>query len=176
MKNLILILTILLTLGVNAIAQNKFDASVVTVSDADSFTFRHSDGNLDKARLLGIDAPEVAHNSREIPQPYGDECKSFLQNLIGGQTVSIETSRRDGYGRNLARVLTEKGEDVNLLILEAGCAWSYYPNGIAKELRAGYINAFEMARATRLGLFANSRAATPKVWRQRKHLKRKPKA
>ncbi len=53
MKNLTLISTILLTFGAAAAAQNKFEAQVITVSDGDSFTFRHSDGNLDKARLLG---------------------------------------------------------------------------------------------------------------------------
>jgi endonuclease YncB( thermonuclease family) len=159
-----------------AYAQTKsFEAEVTRVLDGDSLEFRHADGNLDRVRLLGLDAPEVAHNSKEISQPFGEECRLFLQNLIAGKTVTVETNRRDNYGRNLARILTNAGEDVNLSILRQGCAWSYYPNGVPTEFRLGYVDAFQKAQADKIGLFSSGRAVTPKVWRSRRHLKRKRK-
>ncbi len=59
--------------------------------------------------------------------------------------------------------------DVNLLVIENGCGWLYYPNGIGKELRSVYETAFLAAKAARIGLFANVKAVTPQVWRKKKH-------
>lgn len=126
----------------------------------------------DKIRLLGIDAPEVAHNSKEISQPYGEKCRDVLNFLIDDKEVFIETNRRDPWGRLLGRILHDD-VDINLLILKTGCAWAFYPNGIAKELRASYLATFEEAKLNKIGLFAQKSAITPTIWRKKKHLKRK---
>ncbi len=60
----IILLIILFTLTTHS---QSFDAVVVKVIDADSIDFKHSDGNIDRARLIGIDAPEVARSQKEIP-------------------------------------------------------------------------------------------------------------
>jgi endonuclease YncB( thermonuclease family) len=164
---------LIILLTVSAYSQ-AFEAVVVSVKDADTLSFKHSDGNVDNARMVGLDAPEVARSSKEIAQPFGDKCKQFLALLIEGKTVSIETSRRDLYGRNLARVLLN-GLDVNLTIIQAGCGWLYYPNGINTNLRASYENAFQTAKNARIGLFSRSRYVTPTVWRKKRHFRRQPK-
>lgn len=152
---------------------NGFNAVVKSAVDADTLEVVHADGNVDKVRLLGIDAPEVTHNSKEISQPFGEKCRDTLKLLIAGKQVFVETERRDSYGRNLGRILY--GDlDVGLFLLSSGCAWQYYPNGIAKELREKYLTAFTTARANRVGLFAHKRPVAPSVWRKRKHFRRKP--
>ncbi len=119
-----LLLTILLFCG-SAFGQ-VFEARAVRATDGDTLEFKHSDGNADKCRLLGIDAPEMAKSSKEIDQPYAKKCRDILSNLITNQTITIETTRRDSYGRVLARALLDD-LDLNLFMLKVGCAWSYYP-------------------------------------------------
>jgi len=165
------IFTILILCG--ACFAQSFKATVKSVGDGDTLSVIHADGNVDKVRLLGVDAPEVAHNSKEISQPFGEKCRDTLKLLIAGKQVFVETERRDSYGRNLGRVIYGQ-IDVGLFLLNAGCAWSYYPNGITEPLRANYLAAFEQARTNKVGLFSLKRYVTPTVWRKRKHLKRKP--
>lgn len=169
MKTFILIIL----LSVSTAAQN-FSGRVVAVSDSDTISVVHSDGNVDKVRILGIDAPEVAHNSKEISQPFAEKCRDTLKLLVGGKQVFVETERRDSYGRNLGRILY--GDlDAGLFLTQAGCAWSYYPNGLPQELREQYLTAFMTARANKVGLFAQKRPITPSVWRKRRHIKRSKK-
>ncbi len=100
MKKLLVVL-FLFFISVTISAQSSFQAEVISVKDGDTIKIKHSDGNIDTVRLLGLDAPEVAHNSKEISQPYGDYCKSLLESLfLVNKSVSVETSHRDNYGRN----------------------------------------------------------------------------
>ncbi len=174
MRKLLIILFLFFTsIGVGA--QSIFQTEVISVKDGDTLKIKHNDGNIDTVRLLGLDAPEIAHNSKEISQPYGEYCKSLLDSLfLTNKSISIETSHRDNYGRNLARVII-KELDVNLYIIQKGCGWLYYPNGIDKNLRQTYTDAFLNAKLNKVGLFANSKSVTPKIWRKKKHLKRNTK-
>lgn len=178
MKKLLLLISIfaLLSSCDYAVAQS-FAASVVRVSDGDTILFAHADGNLDRARLLGLDAPEAAHNSKQISQPFGDACRLLLTNVLAGASVvTIETARRDDYGRNLSRILV--GDlDVNLYVIKNGCGWLYYPQNLTKDLQLSYARAFDFARANKIGLFVDSKAVNPAIWRKRKrkHLKRQKK-
>lgn len=158
-----------------AYAQIVFTAKITRCADGDTCDFLHSDGVPDRLRLSGVDAPEVAHSSKEISQPYGEKCKKMLGLLIDDKTVQIEAKpKRDGYGRLLGRILY--GDiDVGLFLTGAGCAWIFYPNGIPMELREKYLTASATARANRVGLFAQKRPIAPSVWRRRKHLRRKVK-
>jgi hypothetical protein len=40
-------------------------------------------------RLLGIDAPEIAHGTKP-GQPFGEEARGYLDHLIGGKTVRMD--------------------------------------------------------------------------------------
>jgi len=164
------IFLLIILLSISTFAQ-AFDAVVVKITDADTIDFKHSDGNRDRARLIGIDSPEVARSQKEIPQPYANVCRELLETLLKGKIVKIETTKRDGYGRNLARVILND-VDINLFILNQGCAHLYYPNGIDANLRASYENAFLAAKNARIGLFSRTRYVTPTVWRRKRHLKR----
>ncbi|MDQ3747997.1 MAG: thermonuclease family protein [Acidobacteriota bacterium] len=166
-----LLITILLFCG-SAFGQS-FSATVTKILDGDTILVEHSDGNIDRVRMLGIDAPEVARSKRELAQPFAETCKKILSDLILGKTVMVLTDKRDGYGRNLARVIF--GElDANLVMLTQGCAHIFYPNAIpTPELRGKYQGGFEYARRSKLGLFSQKRITTPAKWRARRHYRRK---
>ncbi len=166
------LLTILFLFCGSASAQPEFSVVVTRVLDGDSADFVHCDGNTDRIRLIATDAPEIARSSKEIPQPYGNICKTTLKTLIEGKTVIIaENAKRDNFGRVLGRILL--GEiDVNLAMLSTGCGWLVYPKEVPIELRAKYQSAFEYARTNKIGLFSQKRITTPAKWRKRRHFRR----
>lgn len=68
-------------------------------------------------RLSGIDSPER-------DQPWGDSARAALRRRIDGDTVDVECSGTDRYGRVLGRILAH-GADVNALQIAEGHAWMY---------------------------------------------------
>lgn len=92
---------------------------VEKVIDGDTFTLR--DG--DKVRLLGINAPEIAHHDQPA-EPLGKEAHQRLRELLSHKRVYLEFDRRrrDRFGRLLAHVTREDGTPVNELLLQEGLA------------------------------------------------------
>lgn len=108
-----------------------FDATIVSVSDGDTFTISF-DGREEKVRLLLVDTPETV-DPRKGVQPYGPEASEFTKSLLkSGTNVEVEkdVSERDKYGRFLAYVYVD-GKMINELLLEKGLArvaYVYAPN------------------------------------------------
>lgn len=73
----------------------------------------------ERLRLLGIDAPEMKGATREA----GLAAQKFLEVLIGGEAVIVETvrDRTDKYGRYLATLWVEE-TCVNATMIETGHA------------------------------------------------------
>ena len=59
-----------------------------------------------KISLAGINAPEKA-------QAFGNRSKESLSGLVYDKTVTVETEKKDRYGRDVGKVLVN-GMDVNL--------------------------------------------------------------
>lgn len=57
-------------------------------------------------RMLGVDAPEIAHNSSEVADCYGDDAAAWTHDALLGRQVllSFDRSCTDKYGRGLAYV------------------------------------------------------------------------
>ena len=95
----------------------------------DGDTFHTTNGQ--KIRLLGINTPEIAHNS-EPGQPYGTEAKRRLAALISDKVVRLEFDRekRDQYGRTLAHVYLDDGQWINRQLVLEGLAhvYTFAPN------------------------------------------------
>lgn len=95
---------------------------VISVADGDTLTVGRN-GETEKIRLCGIDAPE-------LKQPLGEESKQFLTELVessGGQ-VEITPIERDRYDRLVAEVfvLGDDGErSAQTELLSAGMAYVY---------------------------------------------------
>lgn len=113
--------------------------------------------NGDKVRLLGIDTPEIARQGK--PNQVGAvEAKKWLMNKVLRQRVRLEKSAEfyDQYGRTLAFLINQQGENINVLLLKRGLArLSIYPPNTRylKELSVaqGY------AEKRKLGLWADSK-------------------
>jgi len=76
-----------------------------------------------RVRLLGIDAPEVAH-TYETAAPFGRDARERLTSLVLHRWVRLERDgqERDVYDRHLAYVLTEDGQCVNTVLVREGLA------------------------------------------------------
>ncbi len=147
-----------LLIGLLAIAQSSYAADpsavrVVAVHDGDTITCLTEEKRQVKVRLDAIDAPELA-------QPFGQRSKQTLSGLVFGKDVTMIPKKTDKYGRTIGHVLVN-GEDVNLLMLQAGMAWHYRHFSSNKALQA----AEDAARAARQGLWSEPNAVPPWEWR-----------
>ena len=151
-----------------------FDARVVGVSDGDTITVLDSNNVQHKIRLQGIDAPEKA-------QPFGENSRQSLARMVFNKQVRIEPTKRDRYGRLVAKVWVTpidlpcaktgdpcpKTLDVNLAQLTVGLAWHYrkYELEQSEQDRHRYAFAEEEARARKAGLWSDPNPTSPWQWR-----------
>jgi micrococcal nuclease len=98
-------------------AQNRGRAR--WVADGDTIVLT----NGERVRYAGINSPEVAHDG-EPGEPYGDEARTFNQELVLGRWLNLELAEesRDHYGRLLAYVFLEDGTFVNGELVQQGYA------------------------------------------------------
>jgi len=89
-------------------------AKVIRVIDGDTIQIEDKT----KIRLLGINTPE-RH------QPYYQEAKNFLINLVQNKTIQIENHGQDKYKRTLAYIF-QNNKNINKLIIQNGLATLYY--------------------------------------------------
>lgn len=137
---------------------------VVGVADGDTITVLDGDKVQHKIRLTGIDAPEKK-------QPFGNRSKESLSELAYDKTVTVETDKRDKYGRQVGKVLVN-GQDVNLVQVERGMAWFYrqYQREQSPNDRRLYEAAEDSAKADKRGLWRDADPLPP--WEFRHSLPR----
>jgi endonuclease YncB( thermonuclease family) len=135
------------------------EGRVVRVSDGDTIVIL-KDRAQTRVRLLGIDAPEKA-------MPFGRVCRKDLASKVAGREVRIRSAGTDRYGRTLGKVLSGS-TDVNLAMIEDGCAWHYkqYARNQEPSDRKLYAEAETKARASRVGLWRDADAQAPWEFRR----------
>jgi endonuclease YncB( thermonuclease family) len=135
---------------------------VVGVADGDTITVLDAQRVQHKIRLAGIDAPEKS-------QPFGNRSKVSLSELAFDRDVSVETEKRDRYGRSVGKVLVN-GHDVNLVQVERGMAWFYreYQREQSPNDRKLYEAAENMARGEVRGLWREADPMPPWDFRKSK--------
>lgn len=128
---------------------------VVGIKDGDTFTCLTNGRRQITVRMAQIDAPEKG-------QPFGQKAKSTLSEYIYGQTVRLEESGFDRYGRTLAEVYDESGQNINMLMVQAGMAWAY------KEYmtNTAYQEMQDEATRENLGLWSENGYIYPSDWRR----------
>ncbi len=100
------------------------EARIAYVYDGD--TVRLSGG--DKVRLLGINAPEVAHHNHKPPtpaEPYASAARKYLRTrLPRGHKVELQfdEQKKDRYGRLLAHLFLPNGDNLQAELLRHGLA------------------------------------------------------
>lgn len=107
-----------------------------------------------RVQLEGIDAPEQGQDG-------GKEAKDYLEKLIWGETVTVEYTGNDQYGRILGVVMC--GEScANDEMVKEGWAWRY------KFSTSRKLASYESeARAGKKGLWAEPDPVSPWEWRDR---------
>jgi endonuclease YncB( thermonuclease family) len=111
----------------------------------------------DRIRLVGLDAPELSQTCADAngaSWECGRQAKSFVVSLVSGRTLTCTTSRRDTYGRPLAKCDSGSG-DLGALIVAAGWA---VPD-------SGYFDEANEARNARRGIWSGT-FVTPAEWRR----------
>ncbi|ACN17891.1 putative nuclease [Desulforapulum autotrophicum HRM2] len=103
---------------------------VLAVYDGDSIKVQGTGKASDKGsaltfmvRLVGIDAPETSYRRRP-GQPFSQEARQMLSNLVAGKTITLKCYGMDTYNRQLAEVFAD-GINVNMALLTAGMAERY---------------------------------------------------
>ena len=122
--------TIILFIAVSAVLSYSFPAAVrawtnpyyvrvIKAYDGDTVSL-FINGKREKARLIGIDTPELRQ------RPWGLKAKKHLEELLGNSawTVAVEfdVERRDKYGRLLCYLRTSGGKMINLQMVKDGYA------------------------------------------------------
>lgn len=157
-----------------ALAAQTVAATVTRVVDGDTLWAEDAHGTKLRIRLVGIGAPEVGHPRKQggtTPgQPWGEEARRVLADLVLKQPVQIEVYGRDRYKRILAAV-RHGHTNVNALLVRSGLAWYYRggrndaPGALKRELEA----AEQEARRAVRGLWADPNPEAP--WAVRRRLR-----
>ena len=93
MQRIIVTVALALACTVNAAT---ITGQVVGVADGDTITVLDADKIQHKIQLAGIDAPGKK-------QAFGQRSKEGLSDLVFAKQVTIETDKKDRYGRNVAK-------------------------------------------------------------------------
>ncbi len=150
MKTIIFILLLTFTAHAETITgkcSKAYDGDTIHVMQG---TTKH------KIRLAGIDTPE-------IKQAHGIQSRDVLRGLVLGSTIRVEWSKKDRYGRIIGTVF-ENDKDINLVMLQNGCAWHYLKYSKDKT----YAAAETKAKFNKLGLWASDNAVAPWIYRKKK--------
>jgi len=135
---------------------------VVGVADGDTITVLDGQQTQHKIRLMGIDAPEKA-------QPFGQNSKQSLSDLVFDRSVSVEWKKLDRFQRIVGKVQIN-GQDANLEQVRRGLAWHYKKYEREQEPldRAAYSQAEIEARMGTRGLWSDPDPIPPWDWRKSK--------
>jgi len=157
------LLLVFLILTANLVNAEILTGKVVGIADGDTITILDQSNNQHKIRLAGIDAPEKK-------QPFGNNSKKMLSDLVFGKTVNVEWDKRDRYGRLVGKVIID-GVNANLEQIKYGLAWFYrkYQNELTLEDRLAYLHAEEIAKENKLGLWVYPIPEAPWEFRKTKH-------
>jgi endonuclease YncB( thermonuclease family) len=95
-----------------AVISTGSEDSVDTADTGGGSSNASADDMID-VRMLGVDAPEIAHNASEVADCYGPEAQDFLTTALLGETVILSFDREctDKYDRTLAYVILTHGEN-----------------------------------------------------------------
>lgn len=143
------------------------EGRIVGVADGDTVTLLDGSNVQHKIRLAGIDAPESK-------QDFGNRSKQSLSDLVFAKAVTVETSKKDRYGRLVDKVLVD-GIDANLRQVERGLAWHYkeYEREQSPNDRKLYEAAERDAKSANRGLWGDYDPIPPWDWRKARSEKSK---
>ena len=103
----------------------QYEAQVLKVIDGDTLDLfidlGFKVGFNTRLRMIGIDTPEKNF-------PYGKVVKAYLQEILEGNTILLDVTKKDKYGRYLGVVYLNKNDEqsVNDKLIEINMAKAYH--------------------------------------------------
>lgn len=90
---------------------SSISSDVTRVLDGDTLEINQN-GIVESIRLLGIDAPEIAHTESEVSECYGDDARYFLEDWVLDENIKIDfdVECTDIFGRTLGWIFL-RGQD-----------------------------------------------------------------
>jgi len=129
---------------------NEVLGKVVKILDGDTYDLLLDNKTTIRIRIEGIDAPEKG-------MPFGKKAKQYLGDLCQGQTIKIQKTNKDQYGRILGFSYLADGRELGKEMLKAGYAWHYKHYNSDPELAA----LEETARNAKIGLWVEQPYVIP---------------
>ena len=139
--------------GTTALA---WEGTATRVLDGDTILVRNEGGTV-TIRLYGIDCPEYG-------QPYWQEAKEAVQEMVLNKKVRIESMDTDQYGRTVALVGI-RGGLANAELVRRGMAWVYTHYCTQQPLCRSLHDIEDAARMNRVGLWRDRKPIPPWVWK-----------
>lgn len=163
MKKLVIVLVIAAIIAAISVSiymwmtrPREFKGTVVKVIDGDSIVVKSSDKE-EEIRLSDIDAPEK-------DQMYGKWAKEYVTMFTRSRQVTIRHKGQHAPGGAIiADVILEDGSSLNEMMLSEGVAWYDSQHFNNDKLRA----LEEKAQKSRKGLWRQSDAEPPWIWRKK---------
>ena len=135
---------------------------VVAVHDGDTITVKIN-GQSEKVRLVGIDAPEI-NDERQDYRDAAYAARNYARSRLGGEQVTLESEPqqgdRDRYGRMLRYVILHDGTNFNEELVRKGYAHVYDRFHFAQKPQ--FKAAEAEAKREKRGVWA----LRPGVWRE----------
>ncbi len=152
-KTLLVFFFFCIALPLQSSAQTD-SGTVTVVYDGDTIKVRLVNGEEEKIRLIGIDAPETdsEDNNTRLNAFYSKRFvfKSLYKKQVG---IEYDWEKRDKYGRLLAYIWTEDGTLFNEYIIQRGFAAAYTRFKYRPEYRERFVKAEEYAKTKGNGMW-----------------------
>ena len=149
--------------GAEPVPSKVFQARPERVVDGDTVVYPQG-----VCRLIGVDAPEVAHGGHpggHPAQPMGDQAAEGLRGELVQGMNTVVVYGTDKYGRMLCAILDHAGYLANLWLVESGLAETYLLD--RAPFARGLAEAQARAKAERRGIWGLERYERPSDYRKR---------
>jgi len=175
----LIIINTTITILLVSTAAADFTGNVVRIIDGDTVVILRDKQKI-RVRLSDIDAPEKK-------QPFGEQSKKALSQMIFQQKVRVVENKKDIYGRTLGTIFVEQcmenlilplpqmqdtrhrscfETNVNAKMVRDGMAWAYRHR--AKTTNPQIMAIEQEARNQKRGLWAQKNPIQPSNWRKKK--------
>ncbi len=135
---------------------DTISGKVIKISDGDTFHMLLSDKTTIKIRLHGIDCPERS-------QPFYQQARNYLSDLIYNKNIQIIVPYKDQYKRHVAFAFFN-GISVNEKMLENGFAWHFKRH----DKQIEWENLEKKARKEKKGIWSDPNPVAPWKYRNNK--------
>lgn len=164
-RSIVLVQVVLLCAALSfASPLHSVRVTVERVTDGDTLVVTSENGTKLRLRLLGIDAPEIAHGAL-LGQPYSLEARQHLAQLVINRPVQVEMFGPDVYKRILA-VVWAADANVNVEMVRGGFA-EIYRQARCRAYCRELSDAEVQAQRARVGVWMLEKHESPAAYRKR---------